>query len=325
MNPNEALQAAKDALDKAIEQKKQNQELLRSIGPAIIEILKPILEQLAQNAKLTKEEIIQAISSVKIQVPEIASPIIPEIKVPNIKVPAPEVIVNFDSSKIQLPEIKIPVIKIPKPEITVNVPPVKIPKLEWPEEEMPIKGWVQLMGVNLQHPLPVQLRDKDGNPVVFGGGVAIGGGGGGGGNSVIINDTNHPVPTTGFLTQVSGAIDSINVVQLGGNSVSLSSGDVEAGTQRIVSARSANATTAAVSVGADASTQIVPTNLSRKSVVFVHASSSNLYLSTGTALSTAAFPIVGNQIYGFDDYTGPVNGIAEEQAGTISVRYFEIV
>ena len=90
-------------------------------------------------------------------------------------------------------------------------------------------------------------------------------------------------------------------------------------------AKSVNATTAAVNVGADASTNIALTNLNRKSIALVHASASNLYIATGTAASTTSMPIVANQIVGFDDYTGPVNAIAEEQAGTISVRYIEII
>lgn len=89
--------------------------------------------------------------------------------------------------------------------------------------------------------------------------------------------------------------------------------------------RSANATTTAVSIGADASTNVVPTNTERKSVTIVHTSTSNLYVSTTTASSTSAFPIVANQAITFDEYVGPVNARAEEGAGTISVRYIEII
>jgi len=131
--------------------------------------------------------------------------------------------------------------------------------------------------------------------------------------------------TSVAISQVSGATDSTNVAQLGGNAIDTNVGDVGAGTQRIYLVRSANSTTAAVAVGSDASTNIVPTSLGRKSVTFVHNSSNNLYLSTGTASSASTFPIVANQIVGFDEYVGPVNAIAEEGAGTISVRYIEVV
>ena len=124
------------------------------------------------------------------------------------------------------------------------------------------------------------------------------------------------------VRQVSGSIDSVNVVTL---PVSFNAGDADATTLRQISAKSANATTAAVSVGADASTNIALTNLNRKSIAIVHTSLSNLYIATGTAASTTSMPVVANQIVGFDDYIGPVNAIAEEQAGTISVRYIEIV
>lgn len=140
-------------------------------------------------------------------------------------------------------------------------------------------------------------------------------------DSVVVNS---------FLTsldvkQISGSADSINVTQLGGNTIATGNGDTDSGTLRIVKVASSNSTTAAVSVGADASTNIVPTNLGRRSIIITHASGSNLYVATGTAASTTSIPLVTNQSITFDDYTGPINAIAEEQAGTISVRYIEIV
>ena len=222
---------------------------------------------------------------------------------------------------IVVPEIRIPDIKVPAPKVTVNVPPIKVPNLVWPEDEMPIRGWVQLMGVDLGHPLPVQLRDAKGNPIslfenltqiVSGGGLA---------KIVKVSEIIQSVP----VVQASGAIDSVNVTQLAGNTTSVNAGDADSGTLRIVQARSSSATTTSVGVGADASTSIVLTNLSRKSVILTHTSTSTLYVATGAASSTSSLPIVANQIVGFDDYTGPVNAIAEEGAGTISVRYIEVI
>lgn len=127
------------------------------------------------------------------------------------------------------------------------------------------------------------------------------------------------------VSQVSGAINSVNVQQIAGQTPSLNAGDADAGTLRTVIAKSANATTTAISVGADASTNVALTNLFRKSIMLTHQSTSTLYIATGTAASTTSIPIVANQFFGFDDYVGPVNAIAEEQAGTISVRYIEII
>ena len=84
-----------------------------------------------------------AIASIKVDTPSVT---VPEVKVPEanvnvsidpIKVPTP--IVNFDASKIRIPKIEMPT-------------------------EMDIKGWVKLQGVDLEHPLPVQLRDAAGKP-----------------------------------------------------------------------------------------------------------------------------------------------------------------
>lgn len=136
---NKTLQQTKEALDRAIEQKKSNQELLRSIGPAVIDILQPVLNRIEN-----------AVSSIKVKVePKIE--INPEVKIPLIKIP----------------DIFIPEIKVPQAKINVSVPPIKIPEIKMPDE-MDIKGWVNLMGYDkgfLNNPLPVQLRDKDGKPV----------------------------------------------------------------------------------------------------------------------------------------------------------------
>ena len=205
-------------------------------------------------------------------------------------------------------------IYIPEPKVTVNVPKIDVmevaSKIKLPEE-MSVRGWVQLQGVDLANPLPVQLRDANGSPVnLFDHLTQIVSGGGSGGSS----------PKT---MKISGN-DGVDIGDVTLNN-SLNAGNADASTIRVIAAKSASATTTSVSVGADASTSIVPTNLSRKSLAITHASTSNLFISTGSASSTASFPVVANQVVGFDEYTGPVNAIAQEQAGTISVRYIEII
>ncbi len=150
-------------------------------------------------AQLSKEDLLKAISGIQINVPEIPKAEvdvklpempkieIPKIELPTINVPEPKVTVNVPEVKIpkivipeiKIPEIKIPKIatpKVPKPEVTVNVPKIDLPDLKWPKGKMPIEGWVNLMGVDLNNPLPVQLRDSNGNPVVMpeGGGGSSG-------------------------------------------------------------------------------------------------------------------------------------------------------
>lgn len=180
MTQQEALQKAKEALDQAISQKKISQEILNNLTPAVIATLQPILNEIAQNTKLNKEELIQALSQIKVNVPDIPKAQV-DVNIPEIIVPEPKVTVNVPEIKAPIiPPIKIPEIKVPKPEITVKVPPIKIPDLKWPEGEMDIRGWVQLQGVSVDNPLPVQLRDAKGNPVDLSGlKTQIAGGGGG--------------------------------------------------------------------------------------------------------------------------------------------------
>ena len=111
------LQLAKEALDSVIAQKKLNQELIKSLGPAIIDTLKPILNEIASNSRIPKDELLRAISN---------------IKIPDINVPEPNITLN-------VPEQVPPKVIVPKPEVTVNVPPIKIPEIKMPEE-MDIKG-----------------------------------------------------------------------------------------------------------------------------------------------------------------------------------------
>lgn len=195
MNPNDILKLAKDALEKALAERRRNDDLLRSIGPAIVEALTPALNRIAKTAEnsyetkafddnrrnrdligmvapavadsvkplLTKIEDLteknadilkNAVKGLKVEVnpefkmPEIKVPdvIVPEIKVPPLvwpKLNIPTPIVNFDTSKIRMPEVRMP-------------------------DEMNVKGWVGFQGYDramLNNPLPVQLRDADGNPV----------------------------------------------------------------------------------------------------------------------------------------------------------------
>ena len=162
MNPNEILQKAKDALDEALKQKRSNQEFMRSLGPAIVDTLKPVLDEIAHNSKIPKEEVLKAISN---------------IKIPQINVPRPEV-------HVAVPDIKIPEIRVPKSEVHFDLSKIKIPDVKMPDE-MNIKGWVNFMGFDksfYKNPLPVQLMDAQGNPLkIFENLTQVMQGGGGGG------------------------------------------------------------------------------------------------------------------------------------------------
>lgn len=204
---NNPLQIAKDALARALETEQRNKGLLASLGPAVIEVLAPVLNEILAVLRQGTAETKAAIEGVSVAAPVIPAITIPEIKIPEINVPAPQVTVNVTDIKVPPVEVVIPEIRVPEAHVTVEIPEIRIPDLRWPEGEMPINGWVQLMGVDLKHPLPVQIRDADGKPVHFGGGSSqIIGGGGGGPNMIrVINTADQPIPVTGTISATFSA------------------------------------------------------------------------------------------------------------------------
>ena len=146
--PNELLKQANIALQKAVDEK-NNRKLesdrkfiLAGIGKDLNNAIKPTLAQIARDNASVAREAIAEMKKAKM----------PDVVIPPIDIPQPQVDVNVDLSSLKVPQPKISVSPILRPDIT-------FPK------EMDIKGWVQLQGVDLGHPLPVQLRDADGKPV----------------------------------------------------------------------------------------------------------------------------------------------------------------
>ena len=145
--------------------------IIAAIGKDLVDGLKPVLMELARNSKLSSVEIKEAIKgSLNISLPEI---------------------------KVKVPETKITVTapKVPQPKVTIQTPEVRMPK------EMTIKGKVELEGVGLENPLPVQLRDKDGNIVNLPTVISGGGSGGGGPSRQTIKSI---VASSGVVTVNSG-------------------------------------------------------------------------------------------------------------------------
>lgn len=193
MNNIETLQATKDALDKMIVERQKTENLLNNLKSSIVEAFAPILQEIVKNNKATKDEMLSALTQIQIQAPNVDVPRAQvDVKIPEIKVPPPQVTVNVPELKwpkqpeIKIPEIKMPEFKeikipkivVPKPEVTVNIPEIKVPKIVMPKE-MDIKGDVGLRDVDVNRPLPVQLRDAKGKPVDFTQVMSMGGGGGG--------------------------------------------------------------------------------------------------------------------------------------------------
>lgn len=202
MDQKDLLKQVKISLDQAIQQKKMFADFAKNIGPAIVDVLKPILKEIASNSKLPKDEITNAISKIKVDIPNI---------------------------NVEVPKIDTPIVNYTPPEIKINVPPLDIrslaAKIQIPNE-MSIKGWVGFMGYDrglLSDPLPVQIRDANGKPVIFGGGGAIIAGGGGGIASQV--KVNNPATEPVNVTIVGGAnatsatniVDSSGVAYSGSN------------------------------------------------------------------------------------------------------------
>lgn len=147
------------------EETKMRHEMMQTVGNDLAVTLTPVLKEIAQTASGNKDSLIEelkkVIKDIKIEVPE--------IKIPPIEVNVPDIIMP----DIEVPKAQVDV-KIPKIEISELIQKIKMP------EEMSIGGWVRLQGVDLNNPLPVQLRDKDGKPVnLFENVTQIIGGGGG--------------------------------------------------------------------------------------------------------------------------------------------------
>jgi len=187
INSDRKLNNFSSLLSKVIGKKKDVNRQAQS-QEDIVNLLMLLLNEVSTVGKINKAEFTEAIKSIKVQ----SNVTVPKIEIPSINVP--EASVKVDIPEIKLPDIHIPEIKLPNisiPEISVpkipkiTIPPIKIPKIDVPDvimpKEMDIRGWVQLQGVDLNNPLPVQIRDANGKPINFGALAGSGGGGGGGG------------------------------------------------------------------------------------------------------------------------------------------------
>lgn len=206
MDEKDILRKTKEALSQALDIKRRQKNeddrkyLVAAIGNDLAQALEAPLARIAENTKITKADWQELISSIKIE-----SPKAPEI--PEIKVPTPQVTVNVPEIKLpEFPEIKLPTIKVPKPEVTVNfdASKIRIPDVVMPDE-MNVRGWVQLQGVDLGNPLPVQIRDADGKPVDLMASMTQMFSSGGGRAVRINNDSNHPIPVSGSFSVSAGA------------------------------------------------------------------------------------------------------------------------
>lgn len=208
------LQTAKDALDEAVRQKKYTEEFARNVGPAVIEVLKPVLEQLAESQKLSKEELLEAVSQIKIDVPPTPEATV-KVELPDL----PQPMVNVTVPEIKIPEPKAPIVKVtaPKPEVIYKSDDTKlIEAIQSVEKAVStqIQPFQKPELPTFKKPMPVILTDVNGKPYIAG---TMGGDGGKHGTA-IIRDAQGNAATVRALTNANAL--NVALVDSSGNQVS---------------------------------------------------------------------------------------------------------
>jgi hypothetical protein len=259
------LRKVKEVLDQKVQEKKDKESREEQLGWFSV-----LIDEAVYKFAGILSQIEFKSPEVTVNVPEIKIPdvIVPEIKVPDIHIPEIKLpTINIPEIKvpdINIPEIKLPTINVPEPRVTVNVPEIKIPDIVMPDE-MNVKGFVSLMGINLGNPLPVQLRTADGAPLDF---SKLGGTTSGGARVMkIINTESEPIPITGTISatfsadfgqgevgsqtlRTVAATDSVQSVNIVGGSSSGATGQGdEASALRVVVAGNSAVSVSATQIG----------------------------------------------------------------------------
>lgn len=260
------LQRINKALERAVESEKRNQQFMSALGPAIVKMLQPTLDNVANSLQNVGNRITEAVSNMQVNIN-------PEVKIPPIEVPTPEVTVNIPEQK--------------QPKVTVSVPTkaltneIRAVKKAISEQKPVDKLDIAIPEYTHGKPMPVMIMDVLGKPweplagasravanmLKSEGGLIAGFGEGSQNNALrvvhasdfatsvnissftstvsaylIDGDGNYrgtvPIEAGTSLTtkQLSGAADSVNVTQLGGNTIATNAGVTGDGTLRVVHA-----------------------------------------------------------------------------------------
>lgn len=187
-------------------------EMVKEITAEVTQAFAPVIQMLADNSKLSKEDLQDALRGIQIQSPDIT-----------------------------VPEIKMPDFHIPTPQVTVNVPKADTPVVHVSPSKVDFPDSIGIHGFDYQNPLPIRLVDLKGRPYeAMSGGVS-----GGRGDFFTIKDIqtssgasvidqvegamkvtgSFSVSSTPFATYyASDAIGSMNLIQVGGNAVVVGNG-----------------------------------------------------------------------------------------------------
>lgn len=168
-------------------------EMSGAVVKNLSEAIQPVLEQLLARDRASAEDISNAISQIKLEVPQIT-----------------------------MPEMKAPVVNVPAPIVNVPAPIVNIPETKFPEyPDFPTE--FSLRGVDKLKPLPVMMMDSKGKPAQFGTGGATGGRGdfftirdiqNSSGGSII--DADGFVKVTGNFSVTAAGASSVSLVNADG-------------------------------------------------------------------------------------------------------------
>lgn len=240
-----------------LKNEKDRQYIMDAVAQSLPGLMTPLLERVSENSRIASDEILSALQSVKIEQPTVDVKVETpkaEVTVKNEPITIPAIDVSGIESAI---ERGIARAKFPKPEVTVNTPEITIPAVEMPEPfdgEVTLKGVdrksplpVMMMGADgkpfqmaqsagggrgdfytikdIQNSTGGSLIDNDGFLKVTGsfsvsasGSTTV---------SLVNTDglyynSDNPLPVTGSFTsspglQISGAVDSVNVVDAFGS------------------------------------------------------------------------------------------------------------
>ena len=179
--------AIQEALEVARE--KRNEEdrkyIVSSIGQDLVKILQPLLEKVAENSRLTRDDIKDIVSKIKVESPSVS--VNSETPRAEVKVDIPDIrtdgIEKTIDEAIKKGFSKVRV-SVPKPEVTVEPAPVKMPG---EMEVKGLKGFISKLLKRLDKPFRVEFEKEDVQKVILSDdegqtykalSYAVGGGGG---------------------------------------------------------------------------------------------------------------------------------------------------
>ena len=123
-----------------LQPEQDRRDFISTLSKEMVNTLSPLIAGLTAQSKADSASILNAIASIKVNVPKIDSP---QVKLPTINVPTPKV-------NVQVPDIKVPQINVPK--TTVNIPDTMN---------------VRMGDINKMNALPVMMFDGKGRPQSF--------------------------------------------------------------------------------------------------------------------------------------------------------------